>query len=88
MSKSQKVFKAVERMRAKNPDASVASICKARGWSPALYYNVRRQQKTKAPKVTKYQKLKAARPVVKAPSDKMIFVMGSADQIRDVMGAL
>lgn len=94
MSKSQKVFKAVEAARAKNPQLSVSAICKAKKWNPALYYNVRRQVAVKgkakaAPKV-KYQKLRAARPAKVAPvqSDKMIFVMGSADQIRDVMGAL
>jgi hypothetical protein len=91
MTKTEKVFKTIEAAVAKDPDLNVSKFCKAKGLSANMYYRHKRTLEAKGQAklpVVKYQRLKARKREPLPATEKMIFVMGSAEQIRDVMGAL
>jgi len=93
MGKQEALYEKVQELLKKSPDKPVSQVLKEAKISSSLYYSARRKfmkpapAKTKTAKV-KYRKIKAdtsAPPAAKS-GERMVMLMGTADQIRDFMG--
>lgn len=90
MTKQALAFKKVEALRAKHPNLKIGQILAKAKVHGSAYYKAKRAQVVAAPKMKrKYTRLKGAElPATPAGSDRVVFVMGSADQVRALIGGV